>query len=203
MPRPIPEPEPVEPSASGIGALLKRQSGNLTIAAVAVVLILGVVVIRTYWRRMQAGGARQELVRVKALQPEAQRQALERLAQQYAGCEVAPEIRYRLGCAYHEAGLMSQAETTLHQLEQDVPGTPWAQWASDLCRQIARDRSSEDRVAERIRILKDESKAQRAFIGNANPEDIRNAALPAPCRPETGPAAPGDDPRSCNTLEKP
>jgi hypothetical protein len=122
------------------------------------------------------------------------------MARDYAGSEVAPQIRYLLGCAYKEAGQLERAETTLKQLEVDAPDTTWAEMASSVCRFIAQERSTRAAVAARIDALRSQSTAQRAFQAGER-RDVRDARLPVPHRP--GSVSDTEDPRRAGDLERP
>jgi hypothetical protein len=181
-------------------AWLDRYGKPLTIVAVAVVIVVGAVLVWSFWRRVHADSARQELLSATALHGEAQVVALERMGRQYAGTEAAPEILYRLGCAYRRAENLNQADEVLRRLERDAPHTCWAQWATDVRRQIDVERSSRAAVAERVRTLQRDAASQRAFLDAPDGADTRGAALPAPERPAPTAEA---DPRACTDLDKP
>jgi hypothetical protein len=198
-----PESAPGEPTdAPAVRPLLDRYRRPLTIAAVAVILLVGFLFIRNYRRALLSETARQELDRVLTLPGGPQlAEGLEQLDGKFSGTPTAPEIRYRLGCAYRNLGRTDDAVRTLSSVEKEAAGSPWADMAVESRRLIERERASTSAVSVRIKELEASGRAQRAFWDNET-NDARDSRLPVPHRPETGAAA-EPDPRRGTALEKP
>ncbi len=204
--------EPAPPEAgqflAPVRAFWDRYGRAVTAGVVAILLIVGVILIRGYWLRGQNERARQELDEVGRLPENVRLEHLERLARTYAGSEASPRIHYRLGIALRDADRLDEAEKTLARVEQDHPGTDLARMASSARLAIAEDRKTREAVAERIRELDAKAKAQRppesdppkddqgtgGHEDHKHDQDDKKAAPDAPASSET-PTDPKDETR--------
>ena len=181
------------PLVVSVQAFWTRYGRHLTAAAVAVLLVVGVVLIRRYWLRVQNERARQELAEVIGLRdvPDAARlEHLERLERQYAGCEAGAEIRYRLGLAQRDAGRLDQAEQTFLRLERDFSGSDLSRMSVEARRATVEERNAQASVSARIRALDAEAKAQRAGGEGATAGAHDAGSIPPKTEPAKGPTAP-------------
>jgi hypothetical protein len=197
---------PTAPAPSGAGPFLapvrafwERYGRAVTAGVVAVLLIVGVILIRGYWLRVQNERARQELDDVGRLPESVRLEHLEKLARTYAGCEASPRIHYRLGIALRDADRLDEAEKALARVEQDHPGSDLARMASAARLAIVEERKTRAAVAERIRELDAKAKAQRPpesdppeegqgtgeHEDHKHDQDGKKAAPEAPASPET------------------
>jgi hypothetical protein len=195
---PAPAPEP-ESRAAPAGPPWRRHARLLTAAAVVALLVVGMVLIRGFWIRIQSDYALQELAQVAGLMGAQRVEHLERMAARYAGTDTDAQIRYQLGRALRDDGRLEQAERILRQVAREAPDSEWGRLAAEAARGVVASRAADAATVRRMKTLESDEQARRRFQGGED-GDPRDARLPAPRRPD---AADGDDPRRATPLEKP